>query len=388
MSSKRVVLVVKTGGLEFDDRVRKISLSLISRGFEVELLAYEVSKNQKKGGSVYHSNIVNKTFKIGSASYLPKFKLLHMLELGARCFLSLWQSKSSEQVVWLNDPIMVTVMPYFLLLRRLGVIQGIIWDQHELPIEGILKRKFLRKVFAKFIDWSDVTIEANQQRLDYIKEKLGSPSNEKGAVLENYCHESFAFKDKGVVPKDLNIVPKSYFLLQSGGTEYRHFSATVQAVMSLEKCFPMVVLGRVDDLLIKSFKGKYGRQFEERFIFVGMVPQLEILNYLDNALASVILYKKSVSANNWLCAPNRLFQAINRGVPVIVGNNPPMQALANNYPNAIVLNDDGTDVNELAKAIQLMESRSCIKPYNSPPKFLWESQEDEIERLVMQSFGF
>lgn len=381
-SEKTVVVVRKTNGLEFDDRIRKISLSLLDKGFNVDILSFDVNSNTEESSHPYDSRINNTSYRLLTAKWFRGIKAFHMAEFGLRCFFTLISRRSRQQCVWLNDPIMVLIMPIFLLLRGMGVIKGIIWDQHELPLEAITRNGFFRKVFGKFIDWVDVTIEANHPRLEYIKDVYQVLKHKKAFVLRNFCHRTFALSDKGTLPQSFGVKEKEYFLLQSGGTHYRHFNSVVEAVMSLDKCLPLVVLGRTDPKMVEDARCRYGSEFDKRFIFTGMIPQLEIVNFLDNSLASIILYKKSISTNNWLCDPNRLFQAVNRGVPVIIGNNPPMIEIVEQYPYALVLDDDGSDSKHLAQVIeQSMDGRFAAVDKQAP-RFLWESQEDDIKELV------
>ncbi|RLD54245.1 MAG: hypothetical protein DRJ01_18285, partial [Bacteroidetes bacterium] len=115
--------------------------------------------------------------------------------------------------------------------------------------------------------------------------------------------------------------------------------------------------------------------------FTGMVPQLEMVKYIDNAYASIVLYSQEVGMNFKLCAPNRLYQAISRGIPVIVGNNPPMKSILEKTKSGVVLSDDGQNMINIINGIKYLQKNYSKYKENSLKTrklFLWNTQKDKI----------
>ena len=109
-----------------------------------------------------------------------------------------------------------------------------------------------------------------------------------------------------------------------------------------------------------------------------------MVNFIDHATASIVLYKKD-NSNCWLCTSNRLYQALIRGIPVIVGINPPMANLVNKYNCGIVLEGSGNRVGDIKNGIrQLIENH---KKYKKNTKYYlndiyWESQMHAFKNIL------
>ena len=102
------------------------------------------------------------------------------------------------------------------------------------------------------------------------------------------------------------------------------------------------------------------------------------------------VFYKNTSANNWYCEPNRLFQNINNGNPVIVGENPPMAEVVNKYGVGAVAKTDGSDQQAIVAAIQqVLDNYDTIKANIEAHKsqFLWDSQEGVIKEIVEKYLG-
>ena len=115
-----------------------------------------------------------------------------------------------------------------------------------------------------------------------------------------------------------------------------------------------------------------------------MVPQFELVNYIDNALASIVLYNAGTQ-NSRLCAPNRLYQALSRGVLVIAGSNPPMKTLVERLGCGVVLQGDGRDEKDVRQGIRsLMANHEKYKKNAETQKqaVTWESQNITIGKIA------
>lgn len=97
-----------------------------------------------------------------------------------------------------------------------------------------------------------------------------------------------------------------------------------------------------------------------------------------------LIFYKNTSANNWYCEPNRMFQNVINGNPVIVGNNPPMKDFVENGGYGVMVETDGSDVEKIKAGIKaLLENYDTYKK-NVTGKGcgLWSSQEGTIGEIV------
>lgn len=388
-TDESVHMVIKTNALIYDDRFRKEVQSLQRIGVQVTGSVLE-DANEARSGHDYGDG-QQQSFSILSlfTRKLLKhraFVLLHLCEFILRVLFDLIRNK--PKVVWVHDPILLVFMPFLALFRRFGVIERVVWDHHELPLKRIDDSPFLRKVFGWFCARADVLIAANVPRLNYLTQHYPNVSKVKRfAVIRNYSDREFVEQPAKALPDELNnwLAGREYLLVQSGLVEIRNFRAVADTLIPDDALPPLVVVGGGDKKLIAEYRQRYGEQFNKRVYLIDKVPQMELTRYLDGALASIIFYNQHFGINNWLCEPNRLFQALNRNRPVIVGNNPPMAEMVNWCRYGVVADDDGSNQMRFAEALQrFMTEKQGLQPLDSQKAFSiqWESQDPVFRDVI------
>ena len=103
-----------------------------------------------------------------------------------------------------------------------------------------------------------------------------------------------------------------------------------------------------------------------------------------------LVFYKNTGPNNWFCEPNRLFQIVNNGYPVVSGANPPMKEFVERGGYGISIDTDGTDVQKIIEGIKyVLENYNAIKQNieKNSGSVLWESQEPTIKKLTNLFLG-
>ncbi|MCG9698282.1 hypothetical protein [Shewanella sp. Isolate11] len=364
-----LLMLLKCNGLAYDDRVRKESISLTANGYDVDIHVLE-NDNKSASGNVFNDSIKFKQYYLISRKLFKgnRFLFLKLMELFFRFFPS---SFKRYDVVWLHDPLMFIFVPYFFLLKKIGRVNKIVWDQHELPPQYFLCSKLLRKFYKTALSLADVRIHANEERALYLNKVL--EKNYSFKVIRNFVDELFVQEKALPLSKEeINwLGGDDYFLLQSGAYEVRNFSSVAEAICNTieRKC---IVVGGFDKDYVSNLRKKYSN-FDDLFLFVGMVPQIRLVDYIDRALASVILYHDK-EPNSFYCEPNRLYQSISRGTPVIVGSNPPMANIVSELRCGIILENCGSSVEAIASGFnQFYEADIQISDL-AKKRFTWSSQ--------------
>lgn len=370
-----VLMLLKCNGLEYDDRVRKECLSLLGVGLTTEIHVIEDS-NSAARGEIYSSGSKFVKHRLMSRRFFSgnKFLLLKLIEFFFRIYRV---SVFKRRVVWLHDPLMFVFVPYFALLRKLNRCDRIVWDQHELPPSFMIENPIFRRFYISALSLADVRVHANVERGQYLNDKLGTSFN--FDVLNNFVDEEFANEPTQELPSELKewLENKEFVLLQSGAYHERCFDSVAKAIALCDGVFKCVVVGGTNidfDYYRKEFP-----DFDDKFYFVGMVPQIRLVDYIDRALVSLILYQSS-AMNSWLCEPNRLYQALCRGTRVIVGNNPTMKNLIENSGCGTVLPDDGSNCQYIHSA--LMKEFSANDDCYPSIETNWSSQKCFFDRLI------
>jgi glycosyltransferase involved in cell wall biosynthesis len=292
--------------------------------------------------------------------------------------------RTRPDVVWCHELGMSGLVPVLALFRSCGLIRRVVWDQHELPSDGLLKNSGYRRVFRWLVGLCDSVVMANHERRALVIDWLGEKPRVPIAVLENYPDARFGDLVATDLPRKVTewLEGSPYLLAQGGANPDRHLDRLVSATLRMPQ-FKLLVVGPYLPQVLPDLERRHGSALGRQVLFTGPVPQLDLTRFIDHAYASVVLYQ-SDSANTRLCAPNRLYQALVRGVPVVVGVNPPMADLVNARRCGVVLRTDGASADDVCEGLRRLESgyeafkASAARTHG----LLWESQQAVVARIV------
>jgi len=372
MVDKKILMIVLTSGLEYDDRVRKEALSLKQLGCEVFILANYTSNVSSKGLTQY--GIPYRAVRLRSRAIFAskRFLILKMFEFW---IISMWKIiKGKYNVVWAHEE--YTILSLLVKFPKVSYV----FDQHELP-EFLIATNFRKNLYRRIENVSDIILVANEDRLEFMRKSGLIKKPHKYCVLNNYPDKVFSGLEVMDLPSKINIwlQGSEYILLQGGGHFNRYPSEVFTAVKRHAK-FKIVLLGPVYDKL----KEEIAQNYSDMVYLTGYVDQLELTRYIDHSKFSIILYANT-DDNNFLCEPNRLYQAVCRGIPVIVGINPPMKHIVLKHKIGEVLSDDGNSVDGIYEAILRMEENYVKykeKITNIKYIYNWEDQLPKISNIL------
>lgn len=373
-----VFMLLKCNGLQYDDRVRKECESIFDTvGYTSEIHVVQDS-NIKTQGDAYKSRSKYYSYSLRTRKIFKgnSFLLIKLLEFLVRLTPHLLKKK---KIVWLHDPLMFVFVPIIYVLKKLGRVDFIVWDQHELPPTSFISSVVFRKIYKWSLGRVDVRIHANKERAEYLNSLLGKKYDYH--ILNNFVDHTFATEPKNEIDQQAAnwLLDDDFVLLQSGAYEERNFGSVVEAFCSFGKQKCIVVGGSRVDLI--KYRNQY-KNFDDVFYFVGMIPQIRLVDYIDAAKYSLILYRSNTK-NAYYCEANRLYQASCRGTPVVVGNNPPMANFVISNNNGIVLKDDGSEAKIL---LEMLESIDIEKLESKKVVSNWESQNEKFFTILGNRF--
>ncbi|HXG70774.1 MAG TPA: hypothetical protein VNJ04_09205 [Gemmatimonadaceae bacterium] len=295
--------------------------------------------------------------------------------------------RDRPDVVNLHNMSMVAVIPFLWALRRIGFIKRLVWDQRELPDELLDAGPVGRWTLKVLMLMCDQVASANAERRKFIGEHLGTKVRSRITVINNYPDRAFAECPRMALPGPIVdwLRGRQYLLAQSAGTRGRYFEEIARAAISLKRV-PVVAVGRLDAALAMELAALLEAPEAREWVWVQheVIPD-ELPGFIDSSVAAIVLYDTRIE-NNRLCAPNRLFQPLSRGVPVIGGSNPPIASVLNETGSGLVLESDGRDVQDLRAGISLMLEDAPTFRRNAEAfrqRYLWESQSDTIAEFLV-----
>lgn len=299
-NGKRIVVSV-ISDLVSDQRVHKICLYLVERGYIVILVGRRFADSAELEPRPYKTERIHCIFRKG---------LMQYAEFNLKLFLKLLQKKTD--LFLSND--LDTLLPNFLLARLRG--KRLVYDSHEYftgtpelatkPFKQNIWKSLERAMLPRIKDAYTVnaSIAATYQKQFGIDMK----------VVRNVplCNQPFQAVDVMPFP------PDRYVLLMQGAGIHRSRGAeeVIESMALLPQPFLLVFIGGGD--LWRELQEKvWVLKLEEKVWFIPRVPFQKLRAYTQSAQLGLSL-DKPAGPNHRMSLPNKVFDYIHAGLPVLV----------------------------------------------------------------------
>jgi glycosyltransferase involved in cell wall biosynthesis len=317
----------------FDQRVQKIAATLSNLGCEITIVGRHLGDCCEPDAIPFRTHRFKMIFKRGFLFY--KF-------MNIRLFFYLLLHRFNILIA--ND--LDTLLPNYLVskLKRLPLV----YDSHEYftGVPEIQNRPFVK--------WVWTTIEKKIfPHLKYVMTVSDSIAVEyeklygiKPIVVRNSARSSEGIKP--FLRNELGI-PEDWLLLifQGGGINIdRGGEELIEAVSQLEKVF-LIIAGSgdvIDNLKEKSIE----LNSFDRIRFIPKIPWEEMMRYTKSADAGLSL-DKDTNPNYHFSLPNKLFDYISAGIPVLASDLPEVKKIVNEQGCGIIIPSVTTE--EIIKTI-------------------------------------
>ncbi len=227
-------------------------------------------------------------------------------------------SRYSPRVFVAND------LPMLPVAKKAAAACGatLVYDSHELYSEQEFSEREKRRwaeIEAKYIGACDAVITVNQSIAAELERRYGvndvkviynAERSLDVPVKTRRFHEAFGLA-----------ADKKVLLLQGGLSAGRNLEVLVDAMRHVQSAsVVLVILG--DGLLLNRLQGKAkSEELCERVYFHPAVPQKDLLAFTAAADAGIIPYQ-ATCLNNYFCTPNKLFEFIAAGIPILASDLP------------------------------------------------------------------
>lgn len=375
-------MLLKTTGLEYDDRVKKEATSLISLKNKVKIVGVVNENLKQKGKSDYGAEY--QLISLVSRKILPHKKglIIKVIEMYIKFFFYILREE--PDIIWLHNLELVGLVPVCALLKRIKYIKKIIWDQHELPYRNQFNNGVYRRLFKNSFNKCDFVIGANEERIEYLKKTYKVYAN--FIVLNNFPDRQFISYKYSKLSNYIEnwLDGADYIYLQGATNEGRFLEEIILAILKYNK-LKLIIVGYEDKKLFEKVKKKYKERIKNMVLFTGFLKQWEFISLIDNARFSIVLYDDQ-DINSYFCASNRLYQSISRGTPVLVGCNPTLRKVIKETRAGVVINGFGKNVRNIISGITRMEDNYTFYKENTlkaKEDYIWESQIKEIRKIIV-----
>ena len=307
---------------------------------------------------------------------------------------SVLQANIKFDFIWAND--LPTLLPAYRIKKQLNA--KLIYDSHEIYNETInqffpREAKGIKKVIftlliyfmrfqgkyieRKLIHRLDHFITVNQSLLDYFKNEYSLKS---GEVIMNLPRLSDTKPE--VSPFDFrqtnNWGPHHKILLYQGAlNEGRGLKLLIDTVEALHEKYRLVIIG--NGLLKEELQEIVRRKnLEERIHFVDAVPLKELPSFTKGADIGINLLE-DFNLSKKLASPNKLFEYIHAGIPVLGTNTIENSRVVERYKIGELCNNN---IDSFIEAIKKMEKNNYLEELNKAKAYYnWENQESKLINL-------
>jgi glycosyltransferase involved in cell wall biosynthesis len=369
---KKVILSV-TEDLYTDQRMDKMSLFLHKKGFDVTLVGRCYGDSPVLSPRPYKTKRLRLLFRKGSIFYAEyQFRLLLYL-LFQKCDLLV-----------AND--LDTLLPNYLVSKWRK--KPLVYDSHEYfcgelsvvskPISYKVWHGIERRIFPKL----KTVITVSQSIVDQYEKEYGvRPYLVRNIPPAATTPVTATRKELGM-PED-----KTVLLLQGAGiNEGRGGEEIVQAMQYLPDCHLFIVgNGTILPLLKKM---SVDMNLQDRITFVPRQTPENLFNY--TSLADIgLAIDTDQSANLRFSLPNKIFDYIKAGLPMVVSNLVERARIVKQYKvgtiaEAVTPEAIATAVKELSDPQRLAECRENSK--TAAKELTWENEEKTLEQVYAPYF--
>lgn len=360
------VYVSVINDLSHDQRVHKVCTVLHEKGFKVTLVGRQLPDSQPIIRA-YQTKRMKMLFKKGAFFYAF---------FNVRLFFLLLFSKTD--ILHSND--LDTLLANYLVSKIKRV--PLIYDSHEYftGVPEIQNRKWVKKVWTTIEKWIFPKLKfvftVNESIADLYKQQYkvnvwvmrNIPSMKNIQLLKS--------KEELNLPKDRKII-----ILQGAGINVdRGAEELLEAVSLMNNCL-LVIAGSgdvIEQLKLRSQK----EDLSNKVRFTGKLPYEEMMQYTMLSDVGVTLDKPN-NTNYELSLPNKLFDYIKAGIPILSSNLIEIKKVIQTYQiGAIIIDHNPLTIKNGLEEILNDETKRLQYVENSKKASKQLSWENEVLELV------
>ena len=368
------VIVSVINDLSTDQRVHKTCNTIHALGYDVLLIGRKQRKSQ---------SLLPRRYKVKRMSLFFEKGMLFYAEYQIRLFLYLLFHRSDILVS--ND--LDTLLPNYLVSKLKK--KTIVYDTHELFCEvpelqhRPLKKKIWKSIERRIFPKLKYVFTVNDSIAAIYKEEYHIPVRvvKNVPLLSNQTDFTKKTKQQLGIPEDKKII-----LLQGAGINVnRGAEEAVEAMQYVDNALLLIIGGGDVIELLKHLTVELN--LNNKVLFIGKIPFQELRQYTQHADIGLTL-DKGTNLNYKYSLPNKLFDYIHAGVPVLSSDLPEIKKIITRYDIGDYI--DQHDPEHIAKKIcTMLREEVILQVWKKNTKIAaenlnWEKEERQLIDVYKQ----
>lgn len=367
MGKKIIVSVIND--LVTDQRVHKVCMSLMAMGFEVMLVGRLLPNSMPMDKRPYKSHRMRLLFKKGPLFYG---------EYNKRLFLYLLFHKSDLLVS--ND--LDTLLPNYLIHKLKGI--PIVYDSHEYftQVPELVSRPRVQAVWKKIESWIFPKLKDVFTVNDSIADLFESDYGIRPRVVRNIPMKRDNIKPATRAQLGLSVDKKILIIQGSGINIQRGSEEMLEAMKYIDNAVLLIVGGGdVIDTLKEMAKHP---ELKDKVIFRPKQTYQKLMQYTASADLGLTL-DKDTNLNYRFSLPNKLFDYIHAGIPVLATPLPEIKKIIEEYDIGDFI--PSHKPKEIAEKVnQILADQTLMQKWKKNITFAaenltWQNEEKELREV-------
>jgi glycosyltransferase involved in cell wall biosynthesis len=262
----------------------------------------------------------------------------------------------------------------------------LVYDSHELythrnkPVKSSKLYRYLTERFErKHIRRAAKVITVSESIADYLRDKY---TIERPIVIMNAPSKVKVHKDGKSLRKELNVSDDLKLAIYCGGITFnRGLEKLIESLTVLPDVYLVLMGYGAPAFLEKLQKIADDNGVSDRFSFYGPVQPHEVTSYTASADVGVAPIR-NVCLSYYFCAPNKVFEYIIGGIPVVASNFPDLTKIVSENEIGFVFDPD--DIHSIADSInRIFEDKVRYEKMKAntqlaTTKYNWEIEEQKL----------
>lgn len=356
---KKKILVSVISDLVTDQRVQKECNTLNKIGYDVLLIG------RKSELSFGLNELPFKTIR-----FYNIFKRGPLMYLVFNIQLFFYLLYKTGDVLWSND--LDTLLPNYLVSRIKKSI--LIYDSHEYFTESVYK-----KTSRKFWLWLEEKIFPHLKNVITVNDSIKSIYENKYGVAITVLRNVSSSIEYNSQPDLVLPTGKKILIIQGMGiNENRGAEEAVLTMPHLPDEFVLYFVG--GGTVFQKIKELVAQlKLDTRVIFINALPYAQMMEYTKQSYLGLVLEKVESSDEHRLALPNKLFDYIHAGVPVLSTEVVEIKSIIDQYDIGFCINNS-EPASIAANIVNISENENTYNrwkanTYMAANEFNWEKEE-------------